>query len=143
SARGDGGARRDALAPAVEVQRRCGSMRALQLVNPRGPLSVLCLGAHSDDIEIGARATLLCMVERGIRVDVQWCVLSGGGGGDRDQEARASAADFLAAAQSSQIEVMSFKDGFFPEQGAEIKSWFEALKGRANPDLILTHRRDD
>jgi LmbE family N-acetylglucosaminyl deacetylase len=118
-------------------------MRPLQLVNPGDRLSVLCLGAHSDDIEIGAGATLLSMLERGIRLEVQWCVLSGGGGGDRDREARASAADFLSAAQSSQIEVMSFKDGFFPEQGTEIKSWFEALKGRANPDLILTHRRDD
>jgi len=116
-------------------------MKPLQLVNPGERLSVLCLGAHSDDIEIGAGATLLSMSERGIRLDVQWCVLSGGG--EREREARASAADFLSAALSSQIEVMSFRDGFFPEQGTEIKSWFEALKGRASPDLILTHRHDD
>jgi len=116
-------------------------MKPLQLVNPGDRLSVLCLGAHSDDIEIGAGATLLSMLERGIRLDVHWCVLSGGG--EREREARASATDFLSAAESTQIEVMSFQDGFFPEQGAEIKSWFEALKGRANPDLILTHRRGD
>ena len=65
------------------------------------------------------------------------------GGSEREREARASAADFLSAAQSSQVEMMSFKDGFFPEQGTAIKSWFEDLKGRADPDLILTHRRDD
>ena len=41
------------------------------------------------------------------------------------------------------IEVLSFKDGFFPEQGEAIKSWFEELKTRVNPDLIFTHRRDD
>ena len=38
---------------------------------------------------------------------------------------------------------MPFQDGFFPEQGDAIKSWFEELKGRTNPDLILTHRRND
>lgn len=116
-------------------------MRGLQLAAPGDRLSILCLGAHSDDIEIGAGGTLLTLSERGIRLDVRWCVLSGGG--EREKEARASAADFLSAAQSAQIEVMSFKDGFFPEQGDAIKSWFEALKGRVDPDLILTHRRED
>jgi LmbE family N-acetylglucosaminyl deacetylase len=38
---------------------------------------------------------------------------------------------------------MAFRAGFFPEQGEDIKSWFEELKARANPDLILTHYRDD
>jgi len=65
------------------------------------------------------------------------------GGGVRDDEARKSAADFLAKAACAKIEIMSFRDGFFPEQGEEIKQWFEQLKGRINPDLILTHRRDD
>lgn len=116
-------------------------MRALQFAMPGDHLSVLCLGAHSDDIEIGAGATLLSMMERGIRLQVHWCVLSGAG--DREDEARASAADFLAKATSTQVEVMPFRDGFFPEQGDAIKSWFEELKGRTNPDLILTHRRND
>jgi LmbE family N-acetylglucosaminyl deacetylase len=74
-------------------------------------------------------------------LDVQWCVLSGAG--DREQEARASAADFLSGAARANIEVMQFRDGFFPEQGEAIKSWFEALKTRVNPDVILTHRRGD
>jgi LmbE family N-acetylglucosaminyl deacetylase len=116
-------------------------MRALQFAMPGDHLSVLCLGAHSDDIEIGAGATLLSMMERGIRLQVHWCVLSGAG--DREDEARASAADFLAKATSTQVEVMPFRDGFFPEQGDAIKSWFEELKGRTNPDVILTHRRND
>ena len=116
-------------------------MKSLQLAAPGDRLSVLCLGAHSDDIEIGVGATLLSMLERGIRLDVHWCVLSGGG--KRESEARASAADFLSAAQSSQVEVMSFRDGFFPEQGEAIKSWFEALRERVDPDLILTHRKED
>ena len=116
-------------------------MRPLQLATAGDQLSVLCLGAHSDDIEIGAGATLLSMIARGVRLDVQWCVLSGAG--ERESEARASAAEFLSEAASARVEVMTFRDGFFPEQGEAIKSWFEALKMRVNPDVILTHRRDD
>jgi LmbE family N-acetylglucosaminyl deacetylase len=116
-------------------------MKSFHLVAPGERLSILCLGAHSDDIEIGAGGTLLSMLERGIRLDVHWCVLSGAG--EREREARASAASFLSAAESAQIEVMSFKDGLFPEQGDGIKAWFEALKGRIDPGLILTHRRED
>jgi LmbE family N-acetylglucosaminyl deacetylase len=116
-------------------------MKALQLAAPGDRLSVLCLGAHSDDIEIGVGATLLSLMDRGVRLDVHWCVLSGGA--EREREARASALDFLAQAGSAKIEVMTFRDGFFPEQGEQIKSWFETLKGRADPDVISTHRRDD
>lgn len=116
-------------------------MKALQLAGLGDRLSILCLGAHSDDIEIGAGATLLSLSARGMRLDVHWCVLSGSG--ERDLEARRSAADFLANAAHAQIEVASFRDGFFPEQGEAIKSWFESLKQRVAPDLILTHRRDD
>jgi LmbE family N-acetylglucosaminyl deacetylase len=116
-------------------------MRALQLARSGDRLSVLCLGAHSDDIEIGTGATLLGLMDRAIRLDVHWCVLSAVG--EREREAKAAAADFLSKAASTQIEVMRFQDGFFPEQGDAIKSWFEMLKARANPDLILTHYRDD
>src|ERR1700744_939032 len=116
-------------------------MKGLQLAAPGTRLSVLCLGAHSDDIEIGAGATLLDLMDRGVRLDVQWCVLSGGS--EREREARASATDFLSHAASAKVEVMSFRDGFFPTEGERIKSWFETLKERVEPDVILTHRRDD
>ena len=105
-------------------------MKPLQLATAGDRLSVLCLGAHSDDIEIGVGATLLSLIARGVRLDVQWCVLSGAG--DRESEARASAAEFLSEAASARVEVMSFRDGFFPEQGEAIKSWFETLKMRAD-----------
>ncbi len=116
-------------------------MKALTLAKVGERLSVLCLGAHSDDIEIGAGATLLDLIGRGIKLDVHWCVLSGGAS-ERESEARASAADFLAGASGAKVVVMPFRDGFFPQEGEAIKSWFETLKP-INPDLILTHRRDD
>jgi LmbE family N-acetylglucosaminyl deacetylase len=116
-------------------------MRALQIAGRGDRLSVLCLGAHSDDIEIGAGGTLLSWIDQGVHLDVHWCVLSGVD--ERGTEARASANDFLAGAAERTIEIMSFRDGFFPEQGEQIKLWFEQLKSRLNPDVILTHRRDD
>jgi LmbE family N-acetylglucosaminyl deacetylase len=116
-------------------------MKALELAKAGDRLSVLCLGAHSDDIEVGAGATLLSLIARGVLLEVHWCVLSGVD--ERKKEAKASADDFLTGAGTSQVEVMAFRDGFFPEQGEAIKSWFEALKTRVNPDIIFTHYRDD
>jgi LmbE family N-acetylglucosaminyl deacetylase len=116
-------------------------MNGLRLAEPGQRLSVLCLGAHSDDIEIGAGATLLQWQTAGVRLDVLWCVLSANG--PREGEARASAADFLEGTERGRIEVHHFRDGFFPAQSAEIKSWFEQLKGRIQPDVIFTHRGED
>jgi LmbE family N-acetylglucosaminyl deacetylase len=116
-------------------------MRPLALT-PRGEtVSVLCLGAHSDDIEIGAWGTLLSWVERGLRLDVHWCVLSAPE--ERASEARSSADAFLRGATRSHVEVASFRDGFFPYQGDQIKEWFERLKRRVAPDVIFTHRGGD
>lgn len=116
-------------------------MKALRIAERGDRLSVLCLGAHSDDIEIGAGGTLLSWLDQGVRLDVQWCVLSGAG--EREREAEASACDFLQDAEKRRIEVLNFRDGFFPEQGDQIKLWFEALKERVNPDVIISHRQDD
>src|SRR5262249_54810609 len=116
-------------------------MRGLEFATADQRLSVLCLGAHSDDIEIGAGATILGLIERGMTLDIHWCVLSAPG--DREKEARASAADFLNGATKAHVDTKSFRDGFFPEQGEIIKSWFETLKVRIEPDVIFTHYRND
>jgi LmbE family N-acetylglucosaminyl deacetylase len=116
-------------------------MKGLRLAEPGQRLTVLCLGAHSDDIEIGAGGTILQWMAAGTKLDVTWCVLSGTG--PREAEARASATDFLAGADRARIEVHQFRDGFFPAESAEIKAWFEGLKGRIAPDVILTHHSDD
>lgn len=112
-------------------------MRRLGLAEPGERLSVLCIGAHSDDIEIGAGATILGWIERGIRLDVHWAVLSAIGA--RADEARTSAGQFLSNAARAVIDLAAFRDGFFPYQGDEIKNWFEALRQRTSPDVILCH----
>ncbi len=116
-------------------------MKSLGIAEPGARLRVLCLGAHSDDIEIGAGATILGWIAAGVKVEAHWCVLSANGA--RSTEARASAGDFLAGAAKATIETESFRDGFFPYQGAEIKTWFEELKARVAPDVIFTHHGDD
>lgn len=116
-------------------------MIALQLARPDERLSVLCLGAHADDIEIGAGGTLLGWIASGIRLEVSWCVLSAPG--LRAAEAEASAAAFLPGAASTRIEIAQFDDGLFPYQGDEIKAWLEDLRGDVDPDVVLTHRRSD
>lgn len=116
-------------------------MRALQIVRPAERLSVLCLGAHSDDIEIGAGATILGWIAAGAELDIHWCVLSAVG--PRAAEAQASAKAFTAGAARVEIELLRFRDGFFPYDGAELKLWMEGLKARVRPDVVLTHRRDD
>jgi LmbE family N-acetylglucosaminyl deacetylase len=104
-------------------------------------LAVLCIGAHSDDIEIGAGATILGWIDRGVRLDVHWAVLSAIG--PRATEAQASANTFLANAARVVVDLAEFKDGFFPYQGVDIKIWFEALRRRTSPDVILCHWRHD
>jgi LmbE family N-acetylglucosaminyl deacetylase len=116
-------------------------MRSLQLAPPGTRLSVLLLGAHSDDIEIGAGATVLNLIAGGADHQIRWCVLSGGA--ERQNEARASATEFLDGCDRAEVEVLGFRDSFFPQQAEQIKTWFETLKMRMNPDVIFTHYRDD
>ncbi len=116
-------------------------MIGVALARGDGPLRLLLLGAHADDIEIGCGGTVLDLLRRDRPVAVDWCVLSATPA--RAAEARASAAAFLAGAAEQRVTVMDFPDGHFPYQGAAVKAWFETLKKRPRPDLILTHRRDD
>ncbi len=106
-----------------------------------GAERLLCLGAHSDDIEIGCAGTLLRLTEGGGPIEVTWVVFSAEE--RREQEAQESARAVLASAKSAHIEIQRFRDGFFPAQGEAIKDYFEALKQRVTPDLIFTHYRND
>jgi len=116
-------------------------MVPFKLPTDGGRLSVLCLGAHSDDIEIGAGAALLQWIATGAELNILWCVLSAPA--EREEEARKSAADFVKGAATAEIETLIFRDGFFPVQGETIKEWFESVKRRFQPDIVLTHRSDD
>jgi LmbE family N-acetylglucosaminyl deacetylase len=110
-------------------------------IAPDRPAQVLCLGAHCDDIEIGCGGTVLALTEQLRNVAVDWVVFSSTP--EREREARASADAFLAAAKDKTVEVQSYRDGFFPYVGGQIKEEFERLKRTCAPDLILTHYGHD
>lgn len=114
-------------------------LQFLPKTDPDTPLRVLCLGAHSDDIEIGLGASVLSLT--GARaVDVTWVVF--GASAARRKEAEGSAAAFLASARSRDVRVLDFADSFFPSQHREIKQVFEGFKP-VTPDVIFTHARHD
>ena len=102
---------------------------------------VLCLGAHADDIEIGCGGTVLRLVSLYPNASFHWVVFSASGA--RKEEAQSSAGRFLCDAGSRTIEIRSFRDGFFPYVGAEIKDVFEDLKKEVDPDIIFTHYGSD
>ena len=116
----------------------------LRLIIPpdgRESLRLLCLGAHSDDIEIGCGGTVLRIAAEVPGLVVRWIVFSGDE--RRGTEARNSAAAVLENVSEKQVEVLGFRDGYFPSQSADIKDYFEAVKRDFDPSLILTHWQHD
>ena len=105
------------------------------------PLQLLCLGAHADDVEIGAGGTVLRLLRERPHTEVVWVVLSASE--ERAAEARSSAGALLADAASQRVEIQTFRDGFFPHAAASIKEWFRTTLEPLCPDLVLTHRTDD
>jgi len=116
-------------------------MMNLKFAQQGDTLKVLCLGAHSDDIEIGCGGTVLQLIKGHKHAAFDWVVLSADE--KRRKEAEASAAAFLAGAGHRNVVVKTFRDGFFPYTGGEIKEYFEELKRAVDPDLIFTHGRQD
>jgi LmbE family N-acetylglucosaminyl deacetylase len=108
---------------------------------PKDLKTILCLGAHCDDLEIGCGGTLLRLAEEFPELSVYWIVF--GSDHVRAREARESASKFLAGARKKTVVIKEFKNGFFPYSGAQIKEYFEQLKNEVQPDMIFTHFRED
>jgi len=116
-------------------------VRSLKLSAADGSLDVLCLGAHSDDIEIGCGGSLLRLLGENPGSRVHWVVLSASE--EREDEARRSAADFLSDAGEVDVRIAHFRESYFPYVGAPIKDFFETLKSSVRPDVVFTHHRHD
>ena len=104
-------------------------------------LRVLCLGCHSDDIEIGCGGTILRLARQYPQCEFHWVVFSALG--VREQEARRAAELFAGDGRLRGPVLKSFPDAFMPAVGAEVKQVFEELKRAVSPDVIFTHNRHD
>jgi LmbE family N-acetylglucosaminyl deacetylase len=112
-------------------------------LQPRTPgkLEILCLGSHSDDIEIGCGGTILRLGEQYPASVFHWVVFSAIG--VRGEEARRAASLFVEPTALRGPLLKTFPDGFMPFVGGEVKAVFEELKKSISPDLIFTHYRKD
>jgi LmbE family N-acetylglucosaminyl deacetylase len=106
-----------------------------------GPLQILCLGSHADDIEIGCGGTILRLAEQYPGSVFHWVVFSAIG--VREAEAQRAATMFVDSTQLIGPLLKTFQDGFMPFAGAEVKAVFEELKEQISPDIIFTHSRKD
>lgn len=104
------------------------------------PLEVLCLGAHSDDIEIGCGGTILHLAEEFPCCRFHWVVFSAKG--VRETEAR-RAAELFAGSRLKGPLCKTFQDGFLPYVGSDVKAFFEMELKRISPNLIFTHNGKD
>ena len=100
-------------------------MRRLSL-GPPGPLALLVVGAHADDIEIGAGATIMRLLAEHPGSSILWVVASATP--DRAAEARASAAAFSADATTVEIILGDLPDGRLPSVTSELKDLLESVK---------------
>jgi LmbE family N-acetylglucosaminyl deacetylase len=101
---------------------------------------ILCIGAHSDDIEIGCGGTILRLAEHYPCCEFHWVVFNATG--EREIEAR-RAAQLFAGSHLVGPSLMRFQDGFMPYVGGEVKATFENDLKHLAPDLIFTHNGDD
>ena len=100
---------------------------------------ILCLGAHSDDIEIGCGAAILRLARQYPNCLIHWVVFSALG--VRAAEAQRGATLFAGRNVQEPL-LKEFQDGFMPFMGREVKALFEQLKS-FSPDLVFTHHRND
>jgi LmbE family N-acetylglucosaminyl deacetylase len=102
------------------------------------PLSVLAIGAHPDDIEIGAGGLLLSLAE--CRPRVHYTVLTGTP--ERHQEARNAAQAFLPGADLA-VDLFDLPEGRLPAAWDRVKEILEGTARSCAPDVIIAPSHDD
>ena len=96
------------------------------------PLSLLAIGAHPDDVEIGAGGLLLQLAAGPLQA--RYVLLTGAA--ERQAEARAAATAFLPGADLT-VELSQLPDGRLPEAWAQVKEILEQVARSCSPDVIL------
>jgi LmbE family N-acetylglucosaminyl deacetylase len=108
-------------------------MIGLRLGQPAGArLSLVVIGAHPDDIEIGAGGLLLSLAGQLSRV--RYLVMTGTQ--ERHREARAAAYAFLPDADLD-ITLLDLREGRLPVDWARVKEAIESVASTESPDLVI------
>ncbi|UQS24411.1 PIG-L family deacetylase [Amycolatopsis thermalba] len=103
--------------------------------------SVALLGAHCDDLAIGAGGALLTLCADRPDLAVHALVLSGGGTA-RAAEEQAALTEFCAPAHV-ELTVLDLPDGRMPAHWDAVKEAVTALRGRVTPDLVFAPQPGD
>jgi LmbE family N-acetylglucosaminyl deacetylase len=113
----------------------------LQLAIPAGePLSVLAVGAHPDDIEIGAGGTLLSLAQSQVGLRAYYLVLTGSP--ERHLEARTAAGEFLVGADLT-LRLCNLSEGRLPAVWSQVKDTIEEVRESFRPDVVLAPHPTD
>jgi LmbE family N-acetylglucosaminyl deacetylase len=110
---------------------------ALQL--PDGPLHVVALGAHPDDVEIGCGGLLLRLARRTGTTATQVVMT---GGGERLGEAERAFAAFMPGVETS-VSSLGLDDGRLPAAWSHLKDGLERVANARSADIVLAPRHDD
>jgi LmbE family N-acetylglucosaminyl deacetylase len=114
-------------------------MLSLPVSAPLGePLSLLAIGAHPDDIEIGAGGLLLGLAESGLRT--RYVVLTGTP--ERQREARDAAHSFMPGAELT-IDLFDLPEGRLPDAWGGVKEILEQVARSCSPDVIIAPSPED
>ena len=102
---------------------------------------IVALGAHCDDIAIGAGGSLLELCRAHPGVEVVALVLTGGGS-LREEEERAALEAFCPGAKLH-LSVLSLPDGRVPTRWERAKQALHDLRADTDPDLVFAPSRHD
>jgi LmbE family N-acetylglucosaminyl deacetylase len=102
------------------------------------PLSVLAIGAHPDDIEIGAGGLLLGLAES--ELEARYVVLTGTA--ERQHEARNAAHSFMPQAGLT-IDLFDLPESRLPSAWGSVKDILEDVARSCSPDLVIGPSSDD
>lgn len=109
-------------------------------------LTVLCTSAHPDDIEIQCAGTLIRYIKEGHKVYMAIACTGNVGSklhtGPEIEAIRAVEAQNAADVIGAELIMMGFKDGEVWQDNPSWKKFVDLIR-RTNPDVIITHDKED
>ena len=107
-----------------------------------GPInSIAVIGAHCDDIAIGAGATLLQLTQDHPGVVVHALVMTGAGTDREIEEKNAFAA--MCSTAETRLTVHDLPDGKLPRYWGDVKRHLAEFRAKCEPDLVIGPQRGD